>query len=74
VEAKPLDVRAARAGGGLDLFDVDAIAEPQEALAGPRAGGDAALDRISPASEARSEAKPSGGVVRRLRRRTDKPN
>jgi hypothetical protein len=74
VEAESLDARAARARNGIHVFDIVAIAEPQDALTGERAGGDAALERISPASEARSEAKPSGGVVRRLRRRTEKPN
>jgi hypothetical protein len=45
VEAKSLDARAARARNGLHVFDVGAVAEPQQALAGVRAGGDAALDR-----------------------------
>ncbi len=45
VEAEALEARAARAGDHLHPFHVDAVAQPQQALAGVRAAGDAALDR-----------------------------
>ncbi len=45
MEAEALNARAELAGRGLALIDVDAVAEPQLALAGLRAGGDASLDR-----------------------------